>query len=189
MRRRLRRRHRRPAFEPDPPPRADRAGQSPPPRRLRLRAEHGRRRGRALPDAPRLPRAPRARSRESTCPRPARTASGMVFLPPDPEQRRACEARARRNHPRDGTGRARLAHRADQRRARWARPRGRRSRSCGRSSSGAATAIAGRHGVRAQAVRHPAGGRARDPATRGCRAASTSTSPASRTRRSSTRAC
>ena len=111
----------------------------------------------------------------------------QVFLPPDAEARAACEAHLRGGGRRGGPAGARLARRAGGRRRSWGRWRAQVA--AGHPAALHRPPPRGAQRLRAQALPHPqAGGEPHPRRAAGSRRAA-STWPASRPRRSSTRAC
>ncbi len=92
VRRRLRRAHQGQAQPPDSDRRRGSAPQHGPPRRVRLRAEHGRRRRHSHGAAARVSREGReGASSAPSCRPPGKFAAGIVFLPTDAAERERCK--------------------------------------------------------------------------------------------------
>ncbi len=101
LRRGLRRQHQGQEVPRDHPPGAHHPAEPRPPRRLRLRGQHRRRRGHPDADAARVSAKGLRRERASSCPPEGQYGVGMVFLPPDAARARASASRfSARSSPR-----------------------------------------------------------------------------------------
>ena len=160
-----------------------------PPRRLRLRGEHRRRRRHPAADAARVPEGGRAARRASQLPAAGQYGAGMVFLPRNPTERRRLEETLRADRAVRGPGASSAGARC--------RPTTRSLGETAKASEpvmrqvfiGRSPRLADEHGVRAQALRHPQARRQRDPHLDARRRRVLVHRAACRTRRSSTRAC
>ena len=170
------------------PRRPDRADQPEPPRRLRLRGQHRRRRRHPDPDPPRVPRRALRRARHRRCPSPAATASARSSPRPIPSQHEFGKRLFERIVAEEGQtflGWRRLHDR---------QLVARRERRAGRARDVPRLHRPGperrrRRRLRAQALRHPQAVRDARSRARGSTTTSSSTSPACRAARWSTRGC